>query len=324
MSIDTGDESHTTASPDEAFAILGNETRLAILRSLGASDEPVGFTDLRKQVGLGTGSEFNYHLEKLIGHFVRKTDEGYELRQPGTRVIEAVLSGVITAEPTLEPAVTDRRCQLCGAPTMVSYREEWVALFCTECDGLYGPPTDDLPVPASVADMGYLGGYSLPPAGFQDRNPTEILETAATWEMSKILAQCWGVCMRCAGPVEPSVDVCENHDTSVSFCDDCGRRFAVHLHVSCGNCPYSEGGLLAHLVISNTDVLSFLTSHGINPISPPPAFYDMLVTHDEDVVSVDPLEVRLTFSVDEDAITVTVGPTLAVEDVVHHSETAND
>jgi hypothetical protein len=73
----------------EAFATLGNETRLSILLALWEAYEPfvatnaVAFSELRERVGMRDSGQFNYHLDKLRGHFVRKTDAGYELRRAG-------------------------------------------------------------------------------------------------------------------------------------------------------------------------------------------------------------------------------------------------
>jgi DNA-binding transcriptional ArsR family regulator len=49
--------------PAEAFAVVGNETRLAILEALWRSPErPVTFSDLRRRVGMRDSAQFNYHL----------------------------------------------------------------------------------------------------------------------------------------------------------------------------------------------------------------------------------------------------------------------
>lgn len=50
--------------------------------------ESLSFTELRERVGVRQGAQFNYHLDKLVGHFVTKTDGGYSLRPTGHRVIE--------------------------------------------------------------------------------------------------------------------------------------------------------------------------------------------------------------------------------------------
>ena len=59
--------------PADAFALIGNETRLAILEALWAADErPVSFSELRRAVGMRDSAQFNYHLQKLTGHFVTR------------------------------------------------------------------------------------------------------------------------------------------------------------------------------------------------------------------------------------------------------------
>ena len=69
----------------EAFSILGHETRLAILLALWEAYEPfaaenaVPFAELRRHVGMRDGSQFNYHLSRLVGHYVQKTETRYEL-----------------------------------------------------------------------------------------------------------------------------------------------------------------------------------------------------------------------------------------------------
>ena len=64
-----------TLQPDEAFVTLGNETRIEILRALQDAGGPLAFSELRDRVGVDDPGQFNYHLGKLAGHFVRK-DEG--------------------------------------------------------------------------------------------------------------------------------------------------------------------------------------------------------------------------------------------------------
>lgn len=53
------------------------EPRLKILNSLAEADGPLTFSTLRESVGTIYSGQFNYHLRKLDGLFVRKTDDGY-------------------------------------------------------------------------------------------------------------------------------------------------------------------------------------------------------------------------------------------------------
>ena len=60
--------------PAEAFSVVGNETRLAILEALWAAPErPVTFSELRSRVGMADSAQCNYHLYRLTGQFVAKT-----------------------------------------------------------------------------------------------------------------------------------------------------------------------------------------------------------------------------------------------------------
>ena len=72
----------------EAFELLGSEMRLAILLALWEAMDPyafppepaLSFSELRKRVGIRHGRQFNYHLDKLVGRFVHRADEGTRSR----------------------------------------------------------------------------------------------------------------------------------------------------------------------------------------------------------------------------------------------------
>lgn len=80
-------------APHEAFAVLGNETRLAIVLALEGTDDPIAYSELKRQVGVYDSGRFNYHLERLLDHFVERTEGGYRPRVVGTRVARAVTAG---------------------------------------------------------------------------------------------------------------------------------------------------------------------------------------------------------------------------------------
>jgi hypothetical protein len=80
-----------TLPPDRALALLGNETRIAILRAIASADEErVPFSTLRERVGVDDSGQFNYHLNKLAGRYVRRTADGYALRQAGTDALDVI------------------------------------------------------------------------------------------------------------------------------------------------------------------------------------------------------------------------------------------
>ncbi|WP_123538752.1 winged helix-turn-helix domain-containing protein [Halosimplex salinum] len=77
------------AAVTDTFTLLSNETRVRILAALADSDaEAVRFSDLRSRVGVTDSGQFNYHLEKLRGELVAKTDDGYALTDAGGRVAD--------------------------------------------------------------------------------------------------------------------------------------------------------------------------------------------------------------------------------------------
>ncbi len=82
----------------DAFEILGNETRLAILFALWEamdpgsplsepSDPAVSFSDLKERVGIRDSGQFNYHLDKLVGPFVDQSEEGYTLTNSAEQIL---------------------------------------------------------------------------------------------------------------------------------------------------------------------------------------------------------------------------------------------
>ncbi|WP_459194533.1 ArsR/SmtB family transcription factor [Halosimplex sp. J119] len=98
--------------PADAFAALGDETRLDILRALADADGPLPFSRLRERAGVRDSGRFSYHLRRLCEYFVRETDEGYELGHAGSRI---VATAAAADEPTPDQASVDtEECPVCG------------------------------------------------------------------------------------------------------------------------------------------------------------------------------------------------------------------
>lgn len=106
----------------EALEALGNEQRITILRALAETDTPLPFSELRRRVGIDDTGRFNYHLDQLLGPFVRQTDAGYELGYAGERLVVAVADLEPEAaamrsddRPTADGAGSES-CPVCGEP----------------------------------------------------------------------------------------------------------------------------------------------------------------------------------------------------------------
>lgn len=310
----TGDS--TVLAPDEAFSVLGNETRLHILQVLGEAATPLSFTELRNRVGIDQGRQFTYHLSKLQGHFVRKTDDAYELRSAGERVVEAVLSRAVTESPVIERTTIDWSCWFCGAPSIdVSYLEDQVGFYCSECGGNYddsyepgGPAT-----PPSQDRLGYL---PFPPAGIRNRSPHEVLEAALTWFLFDIERITAGLCPRCSAEIEVGLLVCDDHDYGEGMCGQCGRRYAMMTQSQCTNCIYEMVFVSGLSLMATPELRAFLIDHGLDPVAPRfERFFGHIGAYEEDIRSVAPPEAEFTFTVDGDAITLSVDENLDVVDV---------
>lgn len=302
----------TTLAPDDAFAVLGNETRMKILRTLGDATQSLSFSELREQVGIGDSGQFNYHLDKLEGHFVSKSDGEYALRQAGKRVIEAVLSGAVTAAPIIERTEIDMDCPYCDGPLEMRYFEERAEMYCTECAGTYGSVRTQST--AESIDDGFLGTMFLPPAGLEGRTPLEIMETGATWTNLRSVATAGDICPRCSASVETEAIVCESHEFTAGLCEQCDRHHQVRFESQCTNCIFFTSGVYAARLVMDPDFLSFQIDHELNPVTPTRVaeWLRLLLDYEEDVLSTEPFEARFTFTLDEESITLTVDNELEV------------
>ncbi|ERH11426.1 MAG: hypothetical protein J07HB67_00433 [halophilic archaeon J07HB67] len=97
---------------EDALSALTHEIRVAVLRELADADEPVAFSELRDRVGVRDPGKFNYHLQRLTDHFLRQTEDGYELGYRGRRLL--VDNGVDADAVTLGSADETRACPVCG------------------------------------------------------------------------------------------------------------------------------------------------------------------------------------------------------------------
>lgn len=111
----------------EAFGLLGNDIRLAILLALWAEHDPhaednaVPFSDIFDRVDYEDPGNFSYHLDQLEGQFIRQRaeGEGYELRDPAKKFIQVIIAGAGVKGATQAPTSIDEPCPFCGA-TMTS------------------------------------------------------------------------------------------------------------------------------------------------------------------------------------------------------------
>lgn len=318
----------TTASrATDAFKLLSNETRLAILLALWESDDPlrtdnsVPFSELFERVGVRDSGNFTYHLDQLAGDFVEQTEDGYELKRAGYRVVEAVLSGAVVDAPVLERTRIDEPCHYCGAPSIeMSYREGQLGMYCPRCGGTYAE-SSGAGEPSPPSEQERLGYLHLPPAGVESRTPREALHASFVWVVGELGMAVNGVCPRCGAPVENSLNVCTSHDTVDEHCDHCDRRYAATVQYRCTNCVYVVGGILGTIrLLPEPDLRTFLIDHGFDPVAPSSTrFWKATQVYDEDIRGTDPFEAQFTFTVDGDTLALTVDDDLSVIEIAKNT-----
>lgn len=308
-----GDSGADGLTADEAFGCLANETRLDILRVLWAEHEPytgngLPFSELFARVDYADRGNFAYHLEKLVGTFVRRTDDGYELRETGHKVLRSVHAGTVTEEPAFG-AELEKRCPLCDGRIEALYRDDRLYVRCTSCDGVVA--REGLP-------PGLIFAAEVPPAVLDGRTPEEVLQAAITWNAAQYPAVTNGVCPDCTGRLGRSLDVCEAHpDGAADQCDACGSRFGVWARHVCENCGYARYVGLWPYVWQHPEVRAFLLRRGLDVVDLDweSAGVAINAIEREEVRSTDPLRVRHVIRVEGDELAVTLDGDLRVVDV---------
>ena len=307
----------TRRSPDEAFSALGNETRVQILREFGAADDPLAFSEVYDRVDLTDSAQFNYHLDKLLGHFVHKVDEQYALARPGERIIEAIHSGAVTDDPQLERTAVDQHCSDCDRDLAIQWRNGSVEVFCATCESRWDQPWGRVGGPESVGE-GYLGRLPFPPAGLENRSPTDIYRSAQTWVDLELAAVSAGLCPRCSATVDRNLYVCEDHDDA-GRCSTCGKLFAVTLVATCTNCIYSAGTGALWGLLGSPELLTYLFDHDLNPFDPeqPNRLDTVLNEYEERILATDPLEFEFVVDAGSEPLTLHVDDQL---NILEHSQ----
>lgn len=301
----------------EAFALLGNETRLAILLALWkmydphAEDNTVAFSQIYDRVDYDDPGSFRYHLKQLDGHFIRQRaeGEGYELRTPGLKFVQVVIAGAGVQDGTPAPTVIDHDCPFCEAQTAISYRDGLVVQVCTACDGV----TDEN-VP------GFLSAVPFDPAGVADRTPEEIRAASrvAAWRQTQLMFE--GLCPACSGRVTSWIECCLDHD-STGVCEKCRMQFAAVARFQCQVCKNHNVSSPAALAMMHSDVMAFYATHDVSTRVHADDFetvrtvFDLMRDHEVTVLATEPPRATVTAAVDNDEITLTFDENASVVDV---------
>lgn len=310
-------QDRSTVSPEDAFALIGHEIRVQILEVLANTDRedrPLTFSEIRSQLDDIDSAHFNYHLNELVGHFLKRTDEGYDFWRTGRRVTQAIRSGAVTGDQMSELTQVNQRCPYCDGRLEAIYHDERVGIYCPGCPGTYGSSNFQEEAGVIPDEYGFLGLHSLPPSGMEDRTPSEIVEAAHEWSLNELVSTAKGLCPRCASAFDEWLTVCDDHGYAGSHCQRCGNRHAVRHSASCTNCTYDQRVVLGIAFLDDTELQSFLTANGVNIASNAyEEFASVFKTYEEDIKSIEPFEGTLTFTAGENSFDLTIAEEYPVE-----------
>lgn len=206
-------DSASVPTPADAFSLLGHEHRIAILRALleqlrNRGEYPVSFSTLYDAVDVDDSGKFNYHLDALTGHFLRRTDDGYELRYAGWAIGTAVLAGIYTERGEFGPVDIEGTCPDCGGNSLTgTYREEWLSVSCRDCESA-------------------LLRYPFPPGGVVDGSVSETMDAFDAYVRSHMQLCHDGVCPSCYDSIEIFLEgeVVPEDVPVACICERCGTR----------------------------------------------------------------------------------------------------
>jgi len=282
-----------TGEPEEAFAALSDETRVDILRALWAAEgHRATFSELRDAVGVADSGGFNYHLDKLVGRFVRKTDEGYELALAGMHVNGAIRAGAYTMEGALDPVELDDPCPFCGGTRTFRYEDEVVTIDCADCAFTLGAP--------------------VPPGVFADYDREAASAVASRYFRTIVGQVSNGFCWYCDGPVEltvRSLATASEADVPAELAD---LPFA---HFECERCDAEITSDLGSAMVDHPAVGGFYFDHGVDVRERPFHTFNALDPDRSEIRQRDPLRASVTFTVDGESLTLVVDEGCDVVDV---------
>lgn len=298
------DSSQAGVSDGEPFELVGNEIRAKIIQALGEFDADQGttsiisFSDLTARVDVDVvSSQFNYHLQRLVGHYVEKTEDGYRLRPEGKNLYRTIRAGTFTVGGSLGRVNLDQACYYCDEELYLAYDDGMFTVQCHGCETLY-----DL--------------ILAPPSAIRTEDSLLIRVSQYNYQMRQAFAQ--GVCPDCVN----SLDTQLLTPDETGFGDIVRRTLYVYRSCSyCGNHSYlSLGSVLLH----HPAVIAFCYRHDLNVMATPRWELEFAATdRTVSIVSRDPWEASLKISLDDETIEVVIGPNAQVIETTVSGTTGN-
>ncbi|WP_136686559.1 winged helix-turn-helix domain-containing protein [Halorhabdus amylolytica] len=265
-------------SADTAFELLSNETRLSALRALFDATDPLSFSDLNDAVGTGDSGQFNYHLDRLRGVFIRKTPDGYKLTAEGMDVVGSLLAGPYTKTVEADAIPVDADCPYCEGTLAGIFDDDHVRVACRNCD-------------RDVISL------AVPPGTFEHYPREEWPLVAEQWTRQEFETAHRGFCPVCHGPIESTVEIDPDGIYDVF---EAGISYACQ---RCGEVQYANVGAC---LCWYPAVVAFYHDRGVDITDTPVWEFEWAVQPSAEIRSTDPLRVAVPIEHDGDRLTLVV------------------
>jgi hypothetical protein len=279
----------------DALGIVGEETRARILIELGeawdedqASFARLSFTELMERVGVEDSGRFNYHLDKLVGTFIQKTEEGYMLQVPGHLLYRAIVAGTLTERAAMDPTSVGE-CHRCGGTLTAQYEGSHVlAVTCDDCEQV-------------------MEAVPFPHRGTEGRSIEEVVDAAVQRNRHELSQLRRGVCHTCGAAVDRRLAT----DIDDFWEDPFG--YDVYAVLSCRACNAS---FILHPVaaaVTAPPVVHFFADHGYDTFSLPS--WKSPIKDAENATEIreeDPLTVVVPYELDGERLDVVLDADLTV------------
>jgi DNA-binding transcriptional ArsR family regulator len=275
----------------DAFAALGDDTRVAILEALvdarreDPADSAVSFSALRERVGVEDSGRFNYHLGKLRDRFVEEADGAYQLTYAGEEVVGAILAGTHDPDLVLDPVELDDPCPICDTALTAEYEDGKLLVDCEN---------DHTPMRTTV-----------PPAAAIDRSLEELLRVATLATYAKFELVAGGVCFECYGLLDRRIEPYESDDIS---------DFVYR--TQCERCGFTTSSTSTIALLRHPAFVSLCHDHGIDLRERLPWTIPGLVEAETTQVADEPARYDVRIELDGDVLDATLdkhGTVLAAE-----------
>ncbi|GAA0228899.1 ArsR family transcriptional regulator [Haladaptatus pallidirubidus] len=292
-------ENEDRADPTDAFSVLGNEIRMAVLRALVDAEadgvDTLAFSELFEATSADNTAGFSYHLRQLTDHFIRKTERGYALTYAGREIARAIRAGTYTDSVDFDPIEVDDPCPFCREESFEARGEDnYVVIECSACD----KPTLTLP---------------FPPGGHRAHDRDGLLTAFDRHHRYRLSLMSDGVCPECSAPADARIGYFDSDTSSESK-----ENSRPQVRFDCDRCGCRLRSPVTLAVLEHPEVISFYHRHDKDIRERP--VWNVGEEWREAVVSEEPWCVRVSTELDGNLLSLFVAETL---DVVTVQETTS-